>query len=529
VSAEEKTSAGLLSQERDESISKPEDSNRRIVAIVTFFLVCLIYSLWVVSIGWDHTITDYHGFRQTQTAISVEYMIGNAPTLAYETPVFGPPWSIPFEFPLYQWLVAGVVDSTGTSLVEAGRYVSVAFFLLSLIPGYLILRQLEQSPAASLVVLSLVLISPFYLFWSRTFMIESTALFFSLTYLAASMGAVEAARPWLRLAAMLFGIMAAVVKITTFAIFLVAVVVLIARRLKAGRVTGRQPWARLLGELLFLAVVPVAFGVLWTRFADAQKALNPQARFLVSSELHAWAFGTLEQRLSPETWKVILRGALLAVDPLVLAGGLLAVVATAGATRRLRGYCLSCLGLYLLGPLLFMNLHSAHEYYAYSNALFLVVAAGLGLAALANGNPLARRIGLVLLPLVFGLEYFRHRDYYLPIQQTNFVYFANLGQVIEQGTQEAEILLTIGLDWSPEVPFYSRRRALMIRGTPQEGLTRLEAALDQLAEYTPGAVVVSKTGVEPVSAADLEKEFAKRGWRLQEIFADDNVVVYRIR
>lgn len=180
-----------------------------------------------MSVGWDHSITDFHGFRQTQTAISVRYLLGGSPALAYETPVLGPPWSIPFEFPLYQWLVAGVVHATGSELDQAGRFVSVAFFLLSLIPGYLILRQLRLSAAASLVVLSLLLISPFYLFWSRTFLIESTALFFGLAYLAASLRAIGGGRPWLRSAAMLFGILAAAVKITTFAIVLLPVVALI--------------------------------------------------------------------------------------------------------------------------------------------------------------------------------------------------------------------------------------------------------------------------------------------------------------
>ena len=35
-----------------------------------------------------------------------------------------------------------------------------------------------------LIALSFLLLSPLYLFWSRTFMIESTALFFSVAYLA---------------------------------------------------------------------------------------------------------------------------------------------------------------------------------------------------------------------------------------------------------------------------------------------------------------------------------------------------------
>ena len=61
------------------------------------FLACLwIYAL-VAGMGWSNTILDAHGFRQTQTALTTYFMIGQAPKLAYETPVLGPPWSIPLE------------------------------------------------------------------------------------------------------------------------------------------------------------------------------------------------------------------------------------------------------------------------------------------------------------------------------------------------------------------------------------------------------------------------------------------------
>ncbi len=287
----------------------------------------------------------------------------------------------------------------------------------------------------------------------------------------------------------------------------------------------RQPWVRALWDLLFLAAVPMGFAVLWTRFADAQKELNPEAQFLVSGALQAWNFGTVEDRLSAETWFVILGRVPMVVDPLVLAVGLVA----AGVARRFRGLCLACLGMYLLGPLVFVRLHYWHEYYAYSNALFLVAAAGVGIASLVDRGPVARRVCLLLLPLVFAVECWRHWQHYLPMQETNAVYAADLGRVIDEALGPDEILLGLGLNWSPEVPYYSRRRALMLRGTPRQGLERLEAALDQLGEYRPGAVVVGNINSEPLSAADLERAFAERGWMIQNIFADDKTLIYRLK
>jgi hypothetical protein len=42
-------------------------------------------------------------------------------SLSYDTPVLGYPWSIPFEIPLYQWIVA-CVSRLGLSIDVAGGW-----------------------------------------------------------------------------------------------------------------------------------------------------------------------------------------------------------------------------------------------------------------------------------------------------------------------------------------------------------------------------------------------------------------------
>ena len=117
-------------------------------------IACLGIYFCLVQIGWNHTLLGDHGFRQTQTAISTYYMIGKAPKLAYETPIMGPSWSIPFEFPLYQWIVAAIVSVLHTPLDQTGRFVSVCFFLLTFFPLYFLLGKLKLAPANRLVVLA---------------------------------------------------------------------------------------------------------------------------------------------------------------------------------------------------------------------------------------------------------------------------------------------------------------------------------------------------------------------------------------
>ena len=70
--------------------------------------------------GFGEPLCDRHAFRQTQTALSTYWILHGGGLLAYETPVFGAPYSAPFEFPLYQWIVALVHLVTRMSLDLTG-------------------------------------------------------------------------------------------------------------------------------------------------------------------------------------------------------------------------------------------------------------------------------------------------------------------------------------------------------------------------------------------------------------------------
>ncbi|HLP08436.1 MAG TPA: hypothetical protein VK178_09730, partial [Opitutaceae bacterium] len=63
--------------------------------------------------GWEIPGLLGHGFRQAQTALSIDAMKQDGFRLDYATPVLGKPWAIPMEFPLYQWLVMRVGVATG--------------------------------------------------------------------------------------------------------------------------------------------------------------------------------------------------------------------------------------------------------------------------------------------------------------------------------------------------------------------------------------------------------------------------------
>ena len=163
---------GLLGQNRNQM---RVGFTQRTVCVGVFVL-CAIANLWYSSIGWRHNLRELHEFRQIQTALSARYIQREGWSLAYPTPLFGPPWSAPMEFPVYQWCVARVSTLTGIPLEQSGRLVSLGFLYLSLPAFFLLLRFLRVAPSRRFLFLGLLLVTPLYLYYSRAFLIESAAL-----------------------------------------------------------------------------------------------------------------------------------------------------------------------------------------------------------------------------------------------------------------------------------------------------------------------------------------------------------------
>ncbi|MGH7490376.1 MAG: glycosyl transferase, partial [bacterium] len=60
-----------------------------------------VHAIYYLCLGLTSPVLDLHNFRQAQTAISAYWSWREGFKLAYETPVLGYPWAIPFEFPIY--------------------------------------------------------------------------------------------------------------------------------------------------------------------------------------------------------------------------------------------------------------------------------------------------------------------------------------------------------------------------------------------------------------------------------------------
>jgi hypothetical protein len=459
-------------------------------ALCGLFLASLGYALWALRVGWDHSILDVHGFRQSQTAISTWSLLQGGPWVAYETPVLGAPWSLPFEFPLYQWIVALLVHLTGMGLESAGRLTSAVFYLSSALPIWSILGFLRVERIHRLVFLSIYFVSPIYLFWSRTFMIESTALFFSLTYLAFVTRWLERKHPRDAVLAMLLGIVAALVKVTTFVGFCYAAaafVLLDWLRVHRGHISWRiflDQWVPLLG----FALIPMAVAKGWVGYTDELKSLNVLAgRYLNSENLAGWNFGSIQQRVDPASWRTL--GSRI---PLMIGHWAVLTAALGAALASPRSWLPVSVSLTLfVGVFLtFTNLHLVHDYYQYANAIFLIAAVGFSVRSLLVGSLTHRWAGVLALGLVLSTCIGSYRGTYLESQKSDRRDLEPLAQEIQKSTSPNDVILVWGGDWNSQIPYLARRRALMI--WPEQLLDDeiIAEAFRRLDSYKIGAMVV---------------------------------------
>ena len=431
-------------------------------------VICLLglfslgFSFYATSVGFHNSLYDFHGFRQTQTAISADSMLHGGSFLHYETPVFGPPWSLPFEFPLYQGIVAGLAKVFSTPLDQTGRFVAILFYYLCFFPLVSILSRVGLKGTQMIPALAIFAVSPIYIFVSRLFMIESTALFFSLLYEDQMFRLVL--RPvrwnyWNITGAAAFGIVAGLVKVTTFAPFFALGTCLVIWGLWKDRESGKFKGRIGAAVALFCVALPAAATWRWTKFADGVRAQNPIGIYQTGKALHTWIFGTVAQRLSPRIYIILLGAAHNHIGSIGVCIVVLAVYVW--LCRQWNWIAVAGVALYVGTPLIFFNLHVVHEYYSYANAIFLVVAIGVLIASVLKTPGPRAWVGAVLLVFEITACGFRYFTHYYPIQSGNAPGRAAAAALVDSTTKPQSVIVIVGLRWSSEFPYQSHRRAIM--------------------------------------------------------------------
>lgn len=431
--------------------------------------------------GFGEPLCDRHAFRQTQTALSTYWILHGGGLLAYETPVFGAPYSAPFEFPLYQWIVALVHLVTRMSLDLTGRAVSVAFFVATTVPFFHVLRRSAVSAASARLATAVLLAAPEYIYWTRAFLIESTALFFSVSLVALGLAFLE--RPAVdRRLAWLCGVasLGALVKVTTAFGYMAALGIISAVQFLRDK--ERRAHLRAYGVYFASAfAAPAVLVYAWTRFADHEKALNPMtANYITSAALHDWNFGTWAQKTSPDTWQTLWDRTLSETFGSPIGFVACAALALFGA-KKVSSVVASFAGIVAIYAV-FTNLHIVHEYYQYSTSALAVAIVGLGFGAaermMPRGRPLL--VGAALAMVLESLSVYRTD--YLPAQVNMNPALVVTGAFIQSHTRQSALIAIFGDEWSSVIPYYSQRRAMMDHANHDADDPIVRAAIQRSAE-----------------------------------------------
>ena len=395
-------------------------------------------------------------------------MTRGGPLFLYETPLFGSPWLVPFEFPIYQWLVAALAGSgLPITLDQSARLVSVAALIGCLWPLRVSLRQFGASPGLVASASVLFLVAPIHVFWGRAALMESMALLFAMGFLS-TVQLMIARRQWIYIpAAIVLATAAALVKITTFCTFGALAGVIVAFALASDLRSGAHRRAIWLAVSSALPMVVALISLLtWLNVSDAAKANAPLTAWLGSSQLSGWNYGTAEQRISADFWiDAVIRRMLPDVlgYAVWLVPGLLAFSLASKDKRGLLLWCLLPLALFVFPMLVFTNLHKVHNYYQMANAVFLIVFLAALIDYCSRGrsqwlSPLLTVLCAALM-VTFGVFHF------LPTMTPDRSNHAaiELARVLRANVAPDDVIIIAGLDWAATVPYYAQRRAVMLR------------------------------------------------------------------
>lgn len=480
-------------------------ANRAIDRLLIVFACAAVGLFLFIAIRYSgQTLLEAHAFRQTQTALTTYWFMQNGFSLAYETPVAGYPWTIPLELPYFQGVVAALTSWFGGNLDANGRIVSAAFLLVCILPLGSIVRQLGLNRRVWLIAIVLMFTGPTYLFWGRAFLIETAALFFSLTYLALLLRIVQHRDAGVLVVclAAAAGVLAGTQKSTLgLPVLALAGVLFVLTDWRGAHPTT----VRRAASFVAVVIVPISAALLWNAYADSFKAQNAIAaqRLLTNApEAWTWNFGTLEQRLLPHTWKVILWNRGLQYNAAgVIGTALIAGVLFRPTWSRLRTIVAAALLLWITPVMIFTNLFYVHDYYQVELAVFLLFS-----LAIAIGEWLPRVVRQqwvipVLVVVCAGWSLRQFSVYELPRVTGDFNRnVLILAEAVRQRTPPDSPIVVYGMDWSSELPYYAQRRAIAV--PPWfNGLQAVWAEPERfLGGVTPSAIVICRGEGIPTEA-----------------------------
>lgn len=388
--------------------------------LLILYIEKLVHKLWVASIIIFACLTLYflspqfsiHQYRQAQTAITAFYLPLEGFKFNYSTPIMGFPWSVPLEFPLYQWLTVLVQKITGGNLIVSGKMINILGHVINNILIIEIFRRYKLDRIMLFSGLIFYNLFPFYLVFDTVFLVDSftLTLCFTTIYFLSKFFQTEK-KLFNAMMFFLFAFLTGLSKSTIFigVLFPISAVLLIQQIWNHGFNTRLFNFRMASSRNIFipgiLLVTAIATMYFWVVYTDGIKMQNPLSAQWTSANTRTWNFGTLQQRFFLANWKQYFTYSMLEhpVFYLLFAGGLTAFIFYSDRKEKLWALCLF---LFFFTPLLlFFNLFLIHTYYSIANMIFVYFILGLIVSVLIRQKVFIVRtvgIGLGIIFLLFG-------------------------------------------------------------------------------------------------------------------------------
>jgi hypothetical protein len=424
-----------------------------------------IFASWIAIRYARQPILESYGFRQTQTALTSFWMMREGWQLNYQTPVAGYPWSIPFEFPIYQAIVALIAYLGSFQLDPVGRLLSFCFLLACAWPALKITKILVLPTNVFWIFCTLLWSSPLYLFWGRSFMIETAALFFTLSAIPYALEIRETIPDWRSVLLFAFwATLGMLQKVTTAApvTMIMGIVVAMVHIEKFGY---RFPSWKKIARIFVAFTLPIFIAGVWAHYTDVIKEQNLFGAYLTSKTLTQWNFGTLQQRLDLNVLKTIFWDRIFVQNAAGIFGIAILTSALIWGERRMKSIVMVGLCLFILPIFIFINLHFIHTYYQVSSTLFLIGAIAVAVVSLTTiiKRPLLAPALTTILVVanLFSFYYGYAQSIRMKFGVSNSQILA-VSDVIRRYTPENSGIIVFGTDWSSEVPYYAQRKSFAV-------------------------------------------------------------------
>jgi hypothetical protein len=475
--------AGMLLLER--SLKNENDPSRKNNRLFLYGCILnLVLSILPRLPFMDH-ISSW--WRSSHTLISALWFQKEGINLFhYQTPVYGPPWQVPLEFPLYQAICAVVSNLTSIDLTLSARLTSLAIFYLSALFLMLLCIEFIDSRPLCLIILTVYLWLPFNIRYSTEILPDYFSVVLALGYLYWIYKWLKTPRniPFFVLA-VLFGALGAMVKITTMPIVVIPAVLMALNAMREWGMTigdlsspqklwvqiKKHKWPLLL--LAGIAVLPIVAEIQWVKLEDSIKQANIYTAWLTSANSSDWWYGTWPQKLSYAEWMgkftnlkdYFLFGPIM-LFPIV---GIMCLYKLPLKSRFVFG---SAITATLLTIFIFFNLYF-HEYYYIAVAALISITIGFGIYCLYTFI-LRKNIWwnvfagvLFLFILIGGVEKFNFilNTMKEEVDFTDDVIIP-LAAKAAALTPEGEYVIAFQDEWWPDFFLFVQRKGLII--TPRE-------------------------------------------------------------